>query len=1035
MRFGVLGPLEVRDDDGQLVALGGPQPRAVFAALIAARGEPIAADVLIDAVWGETPPPSAASTLHSYVSRLRKAITAVDGAQLVSENASYRLVCPSGSVDLERFDELCLKARDLIDQGRMSEATDQIRVALGLWRGPALPELADHAPAAAEAARLDEERLAAHELCIDLDLELGRHHQLVGELTALVAEHPLRESLWVKLALALYRCGRQSDALRSLAEATTVLRDELGLDPGEAIREIEQAILEQEPWLQHAGPVVLKTTGAGQPSDDFVGRAREVDLIVQALDEAVDDARFVVIDGEPGIGKTRLADEVRKAAMARGSTAVWGRCDERGAAPALWPWLEVVRQLHVGEASRVGALGEVLTGEVPFVAGQGRSIRFERFVAVADLLRPSDPGVPLVVLLDDIQWADPTSLDLLRFLTTRAGPGVLVVATTRTPAVGRQDELTDTLSVIARRHGSQRHRLDGLSDGDTKQLLKTSIASQVSASTARTIHARAEGNPFYTIQLGQLLRTDPEATAAVPATVRDTVRFRISLLPLETAEPLAVAAVVGREFDLGMLARSEAISVDDCARRLEPALDERILVDALATPGALRFSHALVREVLLDGLTSLRRARVHMQVADAMEADGHVLDDVEVVAEHLWRAVSLIGPERAAEALERAAEVALHRVAYTSAEDLLDRATRLRRSISGTGARQAELSTIARYLEVMQATRYFCGADHGLLMRARSLASELGQHDLALMMLWFHWSSIATAAEVANGTELIDELHDACRTDARPSVRAIGEASRGVSLWSAGDLRGAIAFLDRSVELVADAPDPIDAFEAESRLSARSFQLWVRLILGTDTPERIYAEFDAFVDRSPVSARPAVCCFASTTAAMLLRIDDLDHFVSRARSADPAAQFAFWGGQLLMYEGLLAAARDDFELAVERFDEGRDRYLSVGARSCLSAFEALLAELLVRGGRLDEAATRAGRARAELDRTGEEFARPVVAMAEAVVASAAGDRSAAAAFLAEARAAVSAQGATAFEKRLDDIERGLLQAGSAQAVE
>ncbi len=1027
MRFGLLGQLEVRDDDAQQVQLGGRQPRAVLAALVAARGQPVRTDVLIDIVWGASPPASASSTLQSYVSRLRKALGNAGCARLESDQSGYQLVCPPESVDVDEFEQLCAEARGHVDAANPRAASDVLRAALALWRGPPLLELADHAPAVAEAVRLEEMRLAATESWMDVELELGRHRELVSDLASLVAQYPVRESLRVGLAIALYRSGRQTDALRSLADAASYLRAELGLEPGDELRDVEQAILQQAEWLRHTGPIVRSSTP--DEHDDFVGRERELGEMLGALDDSVHDARFVVIEGDPGIGKTRLAEELRRAAIQHGSTTVSGRCDERGAAPALWPWLQIIRQLLPDERQVGPPLSDLLSGAVPLIPGQGALIRFEAFEAIADLLRADDSAASLVVLLDDIHWADTTSLELLRFLATRLERGVLVVATTRTLSVGRDDALTDTLGTIARRHGSQRHRLEGLNAGDAERVLKSTQPTPISPTMIERIHERAEGNPFYTIQLGRLLGTDRSPDDEVPPTVRDAVRCRLALLPAETVRLLEIAAVIGRDFDLALLAATHDTTVDECARHLESALGERILVDAVDVPGGLRFSHALVREVLLDGLTSLRRARLHLRVADVMEERGEDRDDAEVLAEHVWRAAALTGPERAAEALERAADVAVHRAAYTSAEDLLYRATRLRRSVPrSVASTEAELASIVRFLEVTQATRYFCGADHALLERARGLATELGRRDLARELLWFHWSSLATAADVASGTSLIEELHEICRTDSRPIVRSIGEASRGVAFWSLGQLQAASDHFELSVDLLEGEGDPVNAFDAESRVSARCFRLWTRVIMGRDAPSDVYAEFDAFIDRSGDHACPAISCFAGTTAAILFRFDDLDHFVRRARAADPSAQFAFWGGQLLMYEAMLAAERGAFDDAVALFSEGRSRYLSVGARSCLPTFEAVLGELLARGGEIDPGLDLVRSADQRLAATGEEFNRPFTTIASAALELHTGNATGAAERLAEARDVAASQGALALEARIRALESAIAKA-------
>lgn len=245
MRFGLLGPLEIVDGAGAPVDVGGHQPRTLLAVLLVAAGRAVSVDAIVDAIWGEEPPASATGTLQSYVSRLRRRIG--DQTSLVWDDAGYRLDVPPTAVDHLRFQSLTETGRQLLADGRYAEASDTFRDADALWRGPALVEFLDRDFARSIATRLEEQRVVAIEDRIDADLRLGRHANLVGELTELVQAHPLRESLRRHLALALYRSGRQAEALRALADAARTLRDELGIEPSRPLRELESAIPAKTP--------------------------------------------------------------------------------------------------------------------------------------------------------------------------------------------------------------------------------------------------------------------------------------------------------------------------------------------------------------------------------------------------------------------------------------------------------------------------------------------------------------------------------------------------------------------------------------------------------------------------------------------------------------------------------------------------------------------------------------------------------------------------------------------------------------------
>jgi DNA-binding SARP family transcriptional activator/tetratricopeptide (TPR) repeat protein len=247
MRFGILGPLEVRDERG-VVELGGSRPRAILAVLLLHPNEPVSAERLVLDVWGEEAPPAALKRLHVSVSRLRKALGDPDAVTTTA--GGYRLRLEPDDLDAERFERLAEEGRDALAAAAPERAAGLLREALGLWRGRPLADLAFEPFAQAEIARLEEQRLAALEARVDADLAVGRHAVLVGELQRLVAAHPTRERLAAQLMLALYRCRRQADALAVYRETSARLVDELGLQPGEELRSLELRVLEQDPALE-----------------------------------------------------------------------------------------------------------------------------------------------------------------------------------------------------------------------------------------------------------------------------------------------------------------------------------------------------------------------------------------------------------------------------------------------------------------------------------------------------------------------------------------------------------------------------------------------------------------------------------------------------------------------------------------------------------------------------------------------------------------------------------------------------------------
>ena len=262
MDFRILGPLEVRDGSRRLV-LGGDRQRALLAILLLHRNEVVSADRLIDELWGEAPPPGARQTLRAYVSKLRRAMAANGAAAamggdserepgdgvLVTRGHGYVLEVLPGELDLDRFAEASERGRDALATGRSADAARLLREALAVWRGPPLGEFSYDGFAQAAIAQLDELHLGAVEERVEADLVLGEARELVGELRDLVGRHPLRERLRGQLMLALYRSGRQAEALEVYQDYRRTLSEELGLEPGRGLQRLELAILARDAAL------------------------------------------------------------------------------------------------------------------------------------------------------------------------------------------------------------------------------------------------------------------------------------------------------------------------------------------------------------------------------------------------------------------------------------------------------------------------------------------------------------------------------------------------------------------------------------------------------------------------------------------------------------------------------------------------------------------------------------------------------------------------------------------------------------------
>ena len=298
-QFRILGPVEAVVD-GAPAALGAPKQRALLALLLVNRRRVVTAEQLIDGLWGEAPPASALQSLQVYVHGLRRA---VGGDRIETAGRGYRAVVAEEELDLDRFERTLERGRAALEAGRAEDAADDLRDALAVWRGPALAGLPEEVRRA-EAEPLEELRLTALELRYEAELACGRHDSVVAELETLTAEQPYRERFLRQRVLALYRCGRQAEALEVYRNARRVLVEELGLEPSPALQELERAILRQDPGLAAPEAPTRSTRPLPVPPTPLVGRRLEL-AAVSALfrDEG---ARLVTLTGPGGTGKTRL---------------------------------------------------------------------------------------------------------------------------------------------------------------------------------------------------------------------------------------------------------------------------------------------------------------------------------------------------------------------------------------------------------------------------------------------------------------------------------------------------------------------------------------------------------------------------------------------------------------------------------------------------------------------------------------------------------------------------------------------------------
>ncbi|MEV5740263.1 BTAD domain-containing putative transcriptional regulator [Microbispora rosea] len=680
VRLRVLGRITA-EVDGRPADLGTSLQRAVLARLVCARGHVVSTDRFVDDLWRGQPPPRALGALQVYVSNLRRALEPGRAPRaaarvLVTAPPGYRLALEPGDVDAWRFPRLVESAAGLLTEGRHAQALEVVDEALALWTGQAYAEFGEEEWAVPEVVHLDELRAVAVDYRAEAGLALGRHAEVVPELERHLTAHPLRENAVRLLALAYYRAGRQGEALAVLRRTRDLLADQLGVDPGPALRALEADILVQAASLDatpvRATPVrpapVPPSARHPAPAADpepvrMVGRTAELSRLAAAAERARAGFRIAWLGGEAGSGKSTLADALVRRLSTDGWQTVVGRCPETtGGVPPAWAWSEVLRELSATcppEPGTAARLAPLLTDDAAPVG------QFWLARAAGDYLE-GVPG-PLLIVLEDVHRADEETLQLLRHLAGRlARTPVLVLLTHRPAEAG--DDLTATGAALAVQ-AAENITLGGLGEREVARLLAERSGTGVDEATVRTVTERTGGNPLFVTETARLLAVDgPSAAHALPPGVRDLIRRRLARLPATARTTLRNAAVLGREADADVLIAMPGADEETVLDGLEAGVLSGLLEEP--RPGRVRFAHVLVRETLYEDIPRLRRTRLHGKVLAALERVRP--GDVGALGHHALAAATTATALTAAEYAARAAGQATALYAHREAAALLE---------------------------------------------------------------------------------------------------------------------------------------------------------------------------------------------------------------------------------------------------------------------------------------------------------------------------------------------------------------------------
>lgn len=695
--FRVLGPVEAHSGDDEL-DLGGLRQRAVLARLLVARGQVVPVDSLLYDLWDDDAAKSAQSGLQVYISRLRRVLEpgrprGGPNRLLVTVASGYALRVAADQVDALRFETLVRTAGEHLESDDPASARARLEKALGLWRGTPYSDFADQPWAEAEVNRLTELRLVARERHADSGLRLGMPAEAVPDLEALTTEQPLREEGWRLLALGQYRCGRQGEALAALRRARAILAEELGIDPGPALRKLESDILAQDPGLQLATPpgrlrpAMPADTWPPRPAlapmelpplepEPFVGRDAELSRLVTA---AARTGRFTVavVGGDAGVGKTTLVRQLTRRLSDDGWGISSGACPDSSATPPGWAWVEILRTLvnAAGPGEYAHLLAPLLDDAAPEPDEDQVSGGFRLHRAVGGYLAAVAKETPILLTLEDLHWADDQTLALLRALPSLlATSRVLLVVTCRDSELS--DQQAEVLAALARL-GPVRVGLTGLDPKAVAELVRATCVREVDEDAVNSIAERTGGNPFFVRETVRLLdaeavsdrATAAEVISGVPSGVRDVLRRRISRLPSAAQQILLQAAVIGRDVDVDVL-----VDVTGDEDAVVDAVEAALLAGLVTEPGPgmLRFDHDLVRDTVYSDASRLRRSRLHASVATVIEY--RTPGDVAALAHHYDAAGTTETAIKAVHYAGLAAEQAERRFAHREAASLWEKA-------------------------------------------------------------------------------------------------------------------------------------------------------------------------------------------------------------------------------------------------------------------------------------------------------------------------------------------------------------------------
>ena len=872
MRVELLGPLRVLTDDRTQIPLpSARRERAVLSILALRAPSNVPAGELISGIWGDEAPRAAGKNVQTYISSLRKVLPA---GMIETTPSGYRLTLARQSIDVGCFEDAVLQGMRAVQAGEPTVAIGVLSEALETWRGEPLLELNDQPVGMAESARLAELRRAAEESLVGARLDAGEHAEIIGDLEAAISAEPLREKRWAQLMLALYRCGRQADALRAYQRLQSMLAEELGIDPSRELRELEEAILNQDQHLDHRRSLDAATgNGTTLPlsrgkvcrplepllRNQFVGREVELSELENLLTIGSLPPSPILIMGEPGIGKTSLLARLAERAAAQDVLCLYGRCDEENIVP-YQPFVEAMRSL-LAFRERETVLTGSLRNELARILPEFRKL----IPGELALLDPSDPATAqshicraivealnllasegnLHLLLDDVQWADSGSLQLLRAISTdvELSGAIGLVATIRNdPSAIAQVE--SAVSDPFHHRGVVQIRLKGLGREDIARLFspEATEVDWAEMHEAEVLQTLTGGNPLFATQL---IRSGRETGLSrvgafvpdgsdLPFGLSSVIDGRLHRLAEDVRRVLEVSAILGNSGSVAALqATLRTVGLDEGT--LE-AIDTAISHGFMMINESMEFvfTHELVRRRLVAELGPLQRKRLHLAVGESLET----VSDPESVAQiafHRRTAAPLGNAAEAARWTLRSAIRSFSNGAFDSARNELEDGLRSARAFRTESSLECgdlllALAGVAMAMGDNDLNKQCC-------LNAADIARRCGSDEhLALAAI-----QLASAGVLGSGDQDVLEICAEAMTAPpdllRPSVRAqllaVAAYYRSTAAGASPDDEAQSA---QALRLAENSESP------ESAAFVGFFRFWILVALGQAAEARALSE-------------------------------------------------------------------------------------------------------------------------------------------------------------------------------------------------